>query len=114
MTVSASAPETQAGSLLRQPAYLRYWAARFLGVVAVQAQAVTIAWQVYPPARLHNDVRQAAFAVGMVGLAQFLPLFALSLTAGETADRHDRRAIGVICMSVEVVTSGALAALAFS
>jgi MFS family permease len=114
MSVPSTEPGPEAGSLLRQPAYLRFWAARFLGVLAVQAQAVTIAWQVYGLARLHHDVREAAFAVGIVGLAQFLPLFALSLTAGETADRHDRRLIAVVCMGFEVVTSGALAVLAFT
>lgn len=114
MTVSNIEPGAAPDSLLRQPAYIRFLGARFLGGLAVQAQAVTIAWQVYSIARLNNDVRQAAFAVGMIGLAQFLPLFALSLTAGETADRHDRRLIGVICMGIEILTSGALAVLAFT
>ncbi len=75
-----------------------FWGSRFLASVAGQAQTITIAWQVYAIARLHSDVRHAAFAVGMIGLAQFLPLFALTLIAGETADRHDRRLISGLCM----------------
>ena len=36
---------------------------------------------------------QAALAVGMLGLAQFLPMFALTLFAGHAADIYDRRKI---------------------
>src|SRR5665213_1797635 len=114
MTSKATDTADEAASLLRQRPYLFFWASRFLGGMAGQAQTITIAWQVYAIARLTEDVRHAAFAVGMIGLAQFLPLFALTLTAGETADRHDRRLISSLCMLFEVVTAGALAALALT
>ncbi len=110
MTSTATNP-ADAANLLRQRPFLLFWASRFLGGVAGQAQTITIAWQVYAIARLHSDVRHAAFAVGMIGLAQFLPLFALTLTAGEIADRHDRRLISGLCMAFEVLTAGALAAM---
>ena len=113
MTSTATNP-ADAANLLRQRPFLLFWSSRFLGGVAGQAQTITIAWQVYAIARLTNDVRHAAFAVGMIGLAQFLPLFALTLTAGEIADRHDRRLISSLCMLFEVLTAGALAALAFT
>ena len=74
---------------------------------------MTIAWQVYAVARLSHDVRQAAFAVGMIGLAQFLPVIALTLPAGEIADRYDRRLIAAICLAVDAATAAALAILAF-
>jgi MFS family permease len=113
MTSTTTDPAT-AADLLRQRSFLLFWAARFLSAVAGQAQTITIAWQVYAIARLTHDVRHAAFAVGMIGLAQFLPLFALTLTAGEIADRHDRRLISSICLAFEVLTAGSLAALAFT
>jgi MFS family permease len=100
--------------LFRQRPFMFFWAARFLANIGSTAQTITIAWQVYAIARLTEDVRHAAFAVGMIGLAQFLPLFALTLTAGETADRYDRRIISMICVGLEVCTSGALAFMAFS
>jgi MFS family permease len=103
-----------AGELLRQRSFLLFWASRFLGAVAGQAQTITIAWQVYAISRLTSDVRHAAFAVGMIGLAQFLPLFILTLTAGEMADRHDRRLISSLCLAFEVLTAGSLAFLAFT
>lgn len=95
--------------LLRQRQYVLFWLARFFGSLASTAQAVIIAWEVYEVARRSADVGEAAFAVGMVGLAQFLPLFALTLTAGETADRHNRRAIMLACVGLELITVAALA-----
>ncbi len=79
-------------ALLKQTDFVFFWAARFVATLAVQIQAVTIGWQVYTLAREtgHNE-GEGAFLLGMVGLAQFIPLFFLTLTAGETADRHDRQ-----------------------
>ena len=109
-TVSAAG----GASLLRQSDFVRLWAARFLGILAGQIQGVTIAWQIYAIARAHSDVKHAAFAVGMVGLAQFLPLFALTLVAGEMADRHDRKTIMVICVAAQAASAAVLAAVAFA
>jgi MFS family permease len=114
MTATTSDPAAQATSLLRQRPFLYFWIARFLGGMAGQAQTITIAWQVYAIARQSHDVPHAAFAVGMIGLAQFLPVFALTLTAGETADRHDRRLISSLCVLFEVLTAGAFAVLALT
>ncbi|HEX8233800.1 MAG TPA: MFS transporter [Caulobacteraceae bacterium] len=90
-----------------------FWTARFLDLLAVPMQAVTLAWQVYQIARdhLHLSVEQAALQVGIVGLAQFLPLFALTLNAGAAADRTDRRLIMGLCIGVEMVSVIVLAAL---
>ncbi len=107
----AAAPDGLA-ALLRQRTFVLFWISRFLGILAAQAQGVTIAWQVYALARQHAGVQQSAFLLGMIGLAQFLPLFALSLIAGDTADRHDRRRIILVCSVIEIVCVGALAAMA--
>jgi MFS family permease len=89
--------------------YVIFLAGRFLGGLATGSQAVVIAWDVYELARRTMSVAEASFAVGMIGLAQFLPLFALTLVAGETADRHDRRRIVVFCYAVQLLISAALA-----
>jgi MFS family permease len=98
-------------ALLAQRAYVRMWSSRLIGNLGGQIQAVALAWQVYAVARLSGSVAQGAFAVGMLGLASFLPMFFLALIAGETADRHDRRAIMAIANLVELVCSAALCAL---
>lgn len=79
--------------LFRNPDYRRY----FTGMVPVafgsQIEAVTIGWQVYDLARQTMSIKESAFMVGMVGLAQFAPLFVLTLFAGTLADRVSRMAI---------------------
>jgi MFS family permease len=127
MAIHARPPEAQAMSaplaaretstlraLLAQRAYVRMWSARLIGNLGGQIQAIALAWQVYAVARLTGSVAQGAFAVGMLGLASFLPMFFLALIAGETADRHDRRLIMAIANLVELVCSAALCALAFT
>jgi MFS family permease len=79
--------------------------------LAVQAESVTIGWQVYTVARHARSVEQSAFLVGMVGLSQFVPLFLLSFFAGATADRRDRRAIMLACTGVEIACVLLLAVL---
>ncbi|WP_437307707.1 MFS transporter [Sorangium sp. So ce388] len=67
-----------------------YAAARLLATMAYQMQSVAVGFQVYA---LTRD----PLALGYVGLAQFLPVAGLSLAAGHTADRFDRRGILVLC-----------------
>lgn len=90
--------------LARRP-YAMFLAGRFLGTLATGSQSVIIAWEVYEVARRSMSIAEAAFAVGMIGLAQFLPLFALTLVAGETADRHDRRGILALCYAAQFAIS---------
>lgn len=89
--------------------YVLFLTGRFLGTLATGSQAVTIAWEVYEVARATMSVAEASFAVGMIGLAQFVPVFALTLVAGEVADRHDRRKIMMGCYIGQVVVSLGLA-----
>ncbi len=101
--------DTSSSSLLSRRPYVLFLAGRFLGTLATGSQSVVIAWEVYERARQTMSLKEAAFAVGMIGLAQFLPLFALSLLAGETADRHDRRRILVLCYLAQLLISAGLA-----
>jgi MFS family permease len=73
-------------------------AAGVVSVLAMQMQSVAIGWQVY-------DLTHRPFDLGMVGLAQFVPAISLSLVAGQTADRYDRRAILRICQLGQAVCS---------
>jgi len=107
-----SDPLADAPRLFRNRPYLLFWASRMLMTLAVMSESVTIGWQVYEVARLTNGVKEAAFLVGMVGLVQFAPLFALTLTAGEVADRRDRKTVVLICLGAEIVCVAGLAVLA--
>lgn len=80
-----------------------FWAGIFLVNIAVQIEAVTIGWQIYGIGRQTMSIGESAFLVGMVGLAQFVPLFLLTLWAGSLADRHSRRGIVMIALLVEAI-----------
>ena len=82
-----------------------YLASRLTGAAGIQIQSVTIAWEVY-------DRTRDPLALAWVGLAQFLPLVALSLYAGSFADRHDRRLIQTVCRVLYAAGSLTLAGLA--
>src|SRR5262245_21839856 len=61
--------------------------------LASQMAEVAIGWQVYA-------VRQHALDLGLVGLAEFLPLPLLALPAGQLADRFPRRLIFAISLAL--------------
>lgn len=92
-------------SILRYRHYAILVFGRFLTNFATLTQSVAIGWQVYTIARLTHGVEESSFLVGMVGLAQFAPLFALALIAGETADRYDRRKILLACAGLQMACS---------
>ena len=80
------------------------WFARTAAVLAIQIQGATLLWQVYDLARdRHYSIPQAALYVSLVGLMQFLPLLALTLPAGETADRHNRKTVMALCVAAEAL-----------
>lgn len=85
--------------IFRHRQFTQFWAARWFGTLAVQMQATAMGWQVYDAARAHGQsIAEAAFVLGLVGLAQFLPLLVLSLFGGQAADRYNRRLILTACM----------------
>jgi len=64
--------------------------------------AVAVGWQIY---ELTND----PLALGLVGLAQFVPALLLLLIAGHAADRYDRRRV---TSSAQIMQAAAAALLA--
>ena len=97
------------GSLLSRRPYALFLAGRFFGTLANGGQAVALGWEVYTIARQTMSKEEASFAVGMVGLVEFLPLFFLTLLAGETADRYNRRRIICLCYLAQLLTAVGLA-----
>ncbi|HUE24199.1 MAG TPA: MFS transporter [Bryobacteraceae bacterium] len=72
--------------LFHHRAFALFWGAQMFSDLALQAESVTIGWQVYTVARHGRSVEQSAFLVGMVGpactgveIASVLALAALSL-----------------------------------
>lgn len=84
-----------------------YFVARLLSASAVQMQAVAVGWLIY-------DITRDAFALGLVGLAAFLPAIGLALVTGHVADRFDRRAILLVTYSISAAAAAGLIAFAHS
>jgi len=98
----APAEEGAPFSLRRHPPFTAFWSMRAASTVAYEMQAVAIGWQVY-------DLTGSALALGLIGLAQFVPAFAFGLFAGHIADRFDRRRVVRFCQSVEALMLAMLA-----
>lgn len=99
--------------LLQQRDFLLFWFSRWAASLAVMIEAVTLQWQVYDLARTGMDVKRAAFMVSLLGLFTFVPVVMLTLPAGETADRYERKRIMMICETGEILTIAFLALAAF-
>ena len=82
--------------------YRAFWLARLASTIGNTMLVVVIGIHVYDIARLTMSIEQASFWLGMIGLAQFLPLFLLTLVAGYVADRVDRRWIVRISLAMEM------------
>ena len=67
---------------------------------------VAVGWQVYA-------LTHSTFALGMVGLVQFVPMLLLTLVVGHVADRFDRKTIIGICQAVQGVTLALLAVASY-
>ena len=90
-------------SPLQIPDYRRYWLARFFAVCATLSMVVLIGYQTYDIARADYGMSrpEAAFQLGLLGLAQFVPLFFLTPLAGLAADRFDRRYVACLSLAVD-------------
>jgi MFS family permease len=99
---------------LRIAAFRYYWLARLTSTIAQMAMVIVIGWQVYDIARHSMGLKEAALRLGVIGLVQFIPLFALTLITGWTADRVDRRWIARGAVTLELCCAAALAWFAWS
>lgn len=79
-----------------------------MAIFAFQLQAVAIGWQVYDIARKTMSVENSAFLLGMIGLAQFAPIFLLSLWGGQAADRFSRKVIIGSFLFAQIILSAIL------
>ncbi|MCQ6282504.1 MFS transporter [Bacillus sp. EB600] len=88
-------------SLFKQPSFAKFWVSRILSSTSFQMLSVAIGWQMYA---LTHD----AFSLGLVGLAQFIPMVLLTFIVGQIADRFDRRRIVFLCLLIESLTAALL------
>lgn len=78
--------------------------ARILSTISFQIVAVAVGWEMYA-------LTSSALFLGLVGLAQFIPMIILTLPAGHSIDRYDRRRIVIACQILEMLVTASLAVL---
>ena len=87
----ATAPSGRAAFRFRD--YRLYVASRFIWTLGLQVMSVATAWFIY-------ERTQDPLALGLIGLATFLPSIPLSLLTGPAADRYDRRKIVIVSCAI--------------
>ena len=80
---------------LRIRGFAFLWTALLTNGFATQMMVVAIGWQVY-------TIRHRPLDLGLVGLAEFLPLPLLALPAGQLADRVARRTVAIVASGLQV------------
>jgi MFS family permease len=95
---------------LKVPDFRLYWLARFAAVLATMGMVVIIGYQVYDVARSQYgmSIREAALVLGLLGLAQFVPLALLTPVAGWVADRFERRTVARLANLLDMAVALAL------
>ena len=83
------------GSAFRHRDFAFFWAALVTTGFAMAMATVAIGWQVY-------SVREKPLDLGLIGLAEFIPLPLLALPAGHLADRFPRRTLLAIATALDV------------
>ena len=83
------------------------WTSSLANGVASQMIAVAIGWQVYAVHRNPLDL-------GLVGLAEFLPLLVFALPAGQIADRFSRRTVVAVGLVFQIVIATILVLITLS
>jgi len=91
---------------LREKNYRRFALGWLLFTIGTRMQAVAVTWELYE--RTGDEL-----ALGLVGLAQALPVIFLALLGGHTADVRDRKKIVFFSQLVFFAASLALAAISY-
>lgn len=97
-STSAGASGETSWAVFRHRDFACYCSSRFVSALAIQMQNVAVGWRVY-------DLTGDPLALGLVGLAGFLPAICLALVTGHVADRFDRRTVLLACYGVTTLTA---------
>ncbi|MCK6595637.1 MAG: MFS transporter, partial [Bacteriovoracaceae bacterium] len=88
-------------SALRFKDFRFFLTTKILLTMALQIQAVVVGWQVY-------ELTKDPLSLGLIGLAEILPNFSVTLFAGHFADIYNRKKIVLTCLFVLMCSSFSL------
>src|SRR5215475_4314326 len=81
--------------------YRLLYAGQFVSAFGSAISYVVLPWQMY-------QLTKSTFAVGMLGVAEFVPMFLMAFVGGALADYFDRRRLVMLAEAVMAVLCGAL------
>jgi len=87
---------------LRLRDFRLFLSGHLIATLGVQMQTVAVGWQLY-------ERTGSAFALGLVGLIQIVPILGLALPAGHVADRFDRRKVLMLGLALFALAAFGLA-----
>lgn len=87
--------------VLRIPEYRHFISARFFYVMALRMVTTIVGWRIY-------EITHNPFAIGLIGLSEFLPAFCLALYAGHVIDKSDKRSLLLFTTTCYLVCVGGL------
>src|SRR5829696_4969102 len=91
--------KSQSLSPLNHKEFRFYVFVRFFYIMALRMVATVVAYKLF-------HLTGSSFSIGIVGLAEFIPVFSLALYAGHVIDRSDKRTLllkGVLTYLICVV-----------
>ena len=99
-------PKTSPFVALKVPVFRNYLFGAFLSEIGNQMQVVAIAWQVY-------ELTRNPASLGLIGLANFLPILIFSLLGGLVADKMDRKKLLLLSQGAQAILALCLFAVTF-
>ena len=87
-----------AGSAFSHRAFTMFWIGRIVSILSFQMLVVAVGWQLYV-------LTDSALDLGLLGIAQFVPMLLLTPLVGHVADRYDNRMILLVCQLAEAAAA---------
>jgi MFS family permease len=76
----------EALSPLKEKEFRLYIICRFIYIMALRMTGTVVAYELF-------QLTQSSFAIGLVGLSEFIPVFSLALYAGHVIDKSEKRTL---------------------
>lgn len=89
-------PKLSPFSSLKIIHFRNYLLGAFISEIGNQMQTVAIAWQVY-------EITRNPASLGLIGVANFIPIILFSLIGGLTADKLDRRKLLIVSLIAQTI-----------
>src|SRR5271170_3291821 len=97
-------PTTLTDPVYRERDFRLFLGVRIISTLAVMIQSVAVGWQVY-------DMVRTPLALAWVGLAEFVPMFLLTLPAGAVVDHTDQRKVLSAAFFIQALAAALLLGL---